>query len=149
MTTHNLKSISFIHDGDGIEYDFEKVLVPHDGLRKLIQSQHQLKTITMKHVTIKMSSLFTLLESQSNSLESIVLENIYLDPDNLNTEPLKFHQLTSICVKKSYISKEGLKSIIDADLPKLQQLKFENTENNEDWILLQNKYSSQIVYSHP
>ena len=147
---HNLESIS-VEDLGYAFFNFAKqelLALPHPGLQKLIQSPHQLKAIIVMGIITKMSSLFKLLESQSNSLESIVLEDIYLYPDDLITESLKFHQLTSICVKKSYISKEGLKSIIDADLPKLQHLKFENTGLYEsDWILLQNKYLNQVVHS--
>src|SRR6185312_9883545 len=57
---HNLESIS-VEDLGYAFFNFAKqepFALPHPGLQKLIQSQHQLKTITMKHVTIKMSSLF-------------------------------------------------------------------------------------------
>src|SRR6185312_1516698 len=47
----NLKSISFEIDGNQ-EYNLEQEL--HHGLQKLIQSQHRLKTITIKYVTAKM-----------------------------------------------------------------------------------------------
>jgi len=142
-TAHNLESISleyclFVTGYSWLEnyYQFAEQEPYHHELQKLIQSQRQLKTIAMKFVVIKMSSLFKLLESQSNSLESIVLEDCSLHPDDLNIEPINFHQLTSISIKKSLVSKGGLKLIIEADLPKLQQIKFEDTEKPEDWILL-------------
>ncbi|CAG8552906.1 4859_t:CDS:1 [Paraglomus occultum] len=139
---HNLKSLSVKGPGG---YNFAEQ-VPHYGLQNLIQSQHQLKTITVKIVITNMSSLFKLLESQSNSLQSIVLEDCRFYQDDLDIKLIKFHQLASICIKQSWILEGGLKSIIEADLPKLRQLKFENTGIYEsDWILLQNKYQDQLV----
>ena len=81
-----------------LQYIFEST--PHPGLQKLIQSQHQLKTITIRSIAINMSSLFKLLESQSKSLESIVLTNNNFCQDNSNIELIiKFHQQTSFCIK--------------------------------------------------
>jgi len=143
---HNLKSISVKVCWDGV-YTFEK-RSPY-GLQKLIQSQHQLKTFTIQTVTVKMRPLFKLLESQSNSLKSLVFEYVYFDYDDSNIEPIKFHQLTSIYIKDCTILKGGLESIFETDLPKLQKLEFENTEwrCKDDWILLQNKYRNQIIDS--
>jgi len=141
---HNLESLSIT-----VEYDmYSTYNFTLHGLQKLIQSQHQLKTIIVIGIVTRMSSLFKLLESQSNSLESIVLEDIFLHPNDLNIEPLQFHQLTSICVKKGFISRGGLEFIIEADLPKLQQLKFEKScLTVSDWTLLQDKYLNQVVDS--
>lgn len=95
-----------------------------------------------------MSLLFKLLESQSNTLESIVLERSHLHQDDLEPEQVKFHQLTTICIRYCRILKRGLNVIIKADLPKLQQLKFEKTSvYHNEWILLQNKYLNQLVHS--
>jgi len=141
---HNLKSISIV----GFRKLFEFELKSCYGLQKLIQSQHQLKIFTMEHVTANMGSLFKLLESQSNSLESIVLKNVGFNSDDLDINPIKFHKLTSIHISNCWISKKGgLRSIFEADLPRLQKLKFENNfwKHNSDWILLQNKYQNQIV----
>ena len=141
---HKLESISV--DGPGVYCPAEI-----EGLAKLIQSQHQLTAITIKLVAeINMSSLFKLLESQSNTLESIVLKESHLCQDNLKIEQMTFHQLTTIYITRSWVSERGLKAIIKADLPKLQQLKFEDTglHNNEsDWFLLRNKYPNQLVHS--
>jgi len=140
----NLKSISL----DFKEYNFEQVL--HPSLQKLVQSQRQLKTITIKNVTAKMRSVLKLLESQSNFLESIVLEKVNFDSDDLKGEPVKFHQLKSIHIKNCQIlTKRGLRSIFKADLPNLEKLKFENTDwrYKSDWTPLRSKYGNQIVYS--
>jgi len=141
---HNLKSISV--EVSGVRaYNFEQEL--HNGLQKLIQSQHQLKAFTIKKVRTKMSSVFELLESKSNSLESIVLEYVYFNSDDSNIEQIKFDQLASISIKDCQVSARGLKSLFKADLPKLQIFEFENTDwrRENDWILLQNRYQYQII----
>jgi len=95
--------------------------------------------------------VFELLESQSNSLESIVLSDIHILPDDSNIEPIKFHHLTGIYIKKCRILENGLNSIFEADLPELRQLRFENNywEHKSDWIPLQDKclILKQIGYS--
>src|SRR6185312_10493782 len=129
---HNLKSISV--EVSGVRtYNFEQEL--HNGLQKLIQAQHQLKSFTIKKVITKMRSVFELLESQSNSLESIFLEYVDFNSDDSNIESIKFDQLTSISIKDCQVSIRGLKSILKADLPKLQILEFENTDwrRESDW----------------
>ncbi|CAG8653487.1 5080_t:CDS:1 [Paraglomus occultum] len=121
------------------------------GLQKLVRSQRQLKTFTLKHVTVSMRSVFELLESQSNSLESLVLSDIDIDPDDSNIEPIRFHHLTRIYIKNCRILKTGLNPIFEADLPELQQLKFENNywKHKSDWIPLQDLclIQNKIVYS--
>ncbi|CAG8510396.1 4222_t:CDS:1 [Paraglomus occultum] len=140
---HKLESISV----EGLDIHSLAEQIPH-GLTELIQSQHQLKAITIKNIAeIDMGSLFKLLESQSNTLESIVLEGSHLCQDAIKIEQMKFPQLTTICIKHSWISERGLKVIVEADLPKLKQLKIEDTGLHEsDWIPLENKYP-QLVYS--
>ena len=66
---HNLESI-LLGDYNRTKHNFEQELHHNNhGLQKLIQSQHQLKTITINNVVTEMGSVIKLLESQSNSLE--------------------------------------------------------------------------------
>ncbi|CAG8676180.1 9300_t:CDS:1, partial [Paraglomus occultum] len=83
-------------------------------------------TVAIASVYATMKSLFKLLESQSNSLESIVLIHVCLSSDDLTVETIKFPQLTSIYLNRCHITGR-LESMLEADLPKLRQLKLKNT----------------------
>jgi len=145
VAAQNLKSIS-VKVCKSAKYKYNLEQESHRGLQKLIQSQHQLKTITMANVITRMETIFKLLESQSNSLESIILKHFRFYSDDSDTEQIKFYQLKRIYIKNCTILMGGLKSIFNADLPKLQQLEFENTswQHTDDCTLLQGKYQ---IYS--
>ena len=98
------------------------------GLKKLVQSQHQLKTITIEKGAAKMRTIFKILESQSSSLESIILKSFRFHSDDFSIEQIKFHQLERISIKSCIVFNGGLKSIFEADLPKLQQLELKNID---------------------
>ncbi|CAG8552525.1 2975_t:CDS:2 [Paraglomus occultum] len=135
-TAHNLETISIISND---KFILEESL-EHDCLQLLIQSQNRLKKIKMTKVEIKLCSLFKLLESQSNSLESIVLKECIILKDDPDFMPgsITFHRLTNLCMSKCELSIGMV--IVRAHVPNLKRFDVIRCEAdfgwNESWAIL-------------
>jgi hypothetical protein len=77
--------------------------------------------------------MLELLTSQSHSLEAINLKRMNFDPGYSNIESIKFHRLRSISMRHcNGLTKNGLKPIVRADLPQLQQLDIKLFQARQD-----------------
>ena len=140
---HNLESLS-------VDFYYRKYHLKkksRDTFQRLVQIQHQLKSITIKNLYTDMGSVMELLRLQSASLKSIKFSCVNFDSTCSSSEAAKLNKLKNLELLSCTIrTTHGIKAFIMADLPCLQQLTVKSTPiSDEIWELILCKHGKTLT----